>query len=179
MDDTDAFRTFYRAHQRDVLRYVERRVADQSVAEEITAEAFTVAWRRWSTVEITLPWMYRTARNKIGDHYRRDERRRAAQLALERRAEEPPSGIAPIDRLALQEALRTLPDREREAILLTYWEGLDATEVAHALGASRSAMWTLLTRARGKLRGQLTPEEGNEPPTTAAIRRGDSHASPR
>lgn len=179
MDDTDAFRAFYRAHQRDLLRYVERRVADQSVAEEITAEAFTVAWRRWSTVEITLPWMYRTARNKIGDHYRRDGRRRAAQLALERLAEEPPTGIAPVDRLALQEALRTLSEREREAILLTYWEDLDASEVGHALGASRSAVWTLLTRARGKLRGQLTSGVGDEFLTNISTRRGGSCGSRR
>ena len=108
-----------------------------------------------------------------------DARRRAAQLALERLAEEPPSAIAPIDRLALQEALVTLSDREREAIMLTYWESLDAAEVGHALGASRSAVWTLLTRARGKLRGHLTPRESNESGIKATTRRADSYASPQ
>lgn len=43
MEQAGAFRVFYLAHQRDVLRYVERRVADQAVAEEVTADAFAVA----------------------------------------------------------------------------------------------------------------------------------------
>lgn len=177
MEHEDAFRAFYRAHQRAVLRYVERRVSDQAVAEEVTADAFAVAWRRWSTVEVTLPWMYRTARNKIGDVYRRNERRRAAQAALERLAEEPPASLATLDRLALEEAIRTLSGREREAIYLTYWEGLDAAAAAVVLGASTTAVTVLLSRARSRLRAQLKADAGEGPRISAALRRREQHAS--
>ena len=154
--DRDEFNTIFAAHYVRVVRYVERRTGDHGIAEEIAAETFLVAWSKRDRADITLPWLYRTAAHKIGDFYKRSRRKRAAEGALVRLAEEPPVGVSTLDRLALAAAMKALASREREVLMLTYWEGLTAREVGEVIGASESAVWVALTRARAKLRTGLS-----------------------
>ena len=88
--------------------------------------------------------------------------RDGVEVALRRRMEEAPPGLGVEDRLELVDALGRLSAREREALRLTYWDGLSAAEVGEVLGSSASAIWTLLTRARAKLQDSLerTPAKG-------------------
>jgi RNA polymerase sigma factor (sigma-70 family) len=153
--ERDEFNAVFAAHYIRVLRYVQRRVDDRGTAEEIAAETFLVAWSKRGQVEISVPWLYRTAANKIGDHYRRSQRKRAAEAALARRAEEAPEEVSPLDRLALTSAIDSLTEKEREVVMLTYWERLPAKQVAEVMGGSESSIWVTLTRARTKIRKHL------------------------
>lgn len=67
--------------------------------------------------------------------------------------------IHPLDALALQQAMKSLNARERQVVVLTYWDELSAGEIADVLRSSQAAVWTTLTRARAKLRAQLEPRE--------------------
>jgi RNA polymerase sigma-70 factor (ECF subfamily) len=58
---------------------------------------------------------------------------------------------------AIAAAIAQLPERQRAAIVLTYHEGLSNLETAEVLGTSRSAVETLLVRAKQALRRQLGP----------------------
>ncbi|WP_277985774.1 RNA polymerase sigma factor [Microbacterium protaetiae] len=150
----------YDAHFIDVLRYVRRRVADRGHAEDIAAETFMVALAKLTSTEAALPWLYATARNKVMQYYRSAARRRRAEQSLIDNSIVAANGISHIDRLAVREALAGLGNREREVILLTYWDQLSAQEVATVLGCSTASVWTALSRGRGKLR-QLLGEESS------------------
>jgi RNA polymerase sigma factor (sigma-70 family) len=154
-----AFTALFAEHYLPVLRYAERRVADQQVAEDIAGDTFELAWVRIQDGQgIDRPWLFLTASYKLRDHYKRSTRRRTAEQALERLLEEPLAELSTLDRMALHDALLTLSDREREAVMLTYWDGLSAAEAATVLRCSASAMWVALSRARTKLRGILNPD---------------------
>lgn len=153
--ERDEFNAVFAAHYVRVLRYVQRRIEDAGAAEEIAADTFLVAWSKRDEREISLPWLYRTAANKIGDHYKRSQRKKAAEAALIRRAEEIPDTVSALDRIALAAAMAALAAKEREVVMLTYWEGLSAREAAEVVGVTESAVWAILTRARTKLRRHL------------------------
>jgi RNA polymerase sigma-70 factor (ECF subfamily) len=155
----DAFRALFAANYLHVLRYTERRVDDQQVAEDIAADTFELAWTRLQQGRhVDRPWLFLTASFKLRDHYKRGSRRRAAEAALGRLVEEPTDHLGTLDRMALHDALLSLTEREREAVMLTYWEGLTAAEAAAVLRCSTSAVWVALSRARTKLRGILEPD---------------------
>ncbi|MGN8552194.1 UNVERIFIED_CONTAM: sigma-70 family RNA polymerase sigma factor [Microbacterium sp. SLM126] len=148
-----AFSALFAEHWPAVHSYVRRRVQDSGEAEEIASEVFRIAWQKLDPADpFGRPWLYRTAMNRVRDHYRRQSRRARAEEALQRRFEEAPLRADPDDVLTLRAAMRFLSEREREALLLTYWDGLSAAEVGAVLGCSPGTVWTLMTRAREKLR---------------------------
>ncbi|RLP75204.1 sigma-70 family RNA polymerase sigma factor [Mycetocola tolaasinivorans] len=156
----EAFEHVFRVNYVLVRRYAERRVPNAALAEDIAAETFAAAWVRHQQGDsIELPWLYRVAANKISDHYRSAERRLAVEGTLERVLAERVEETDELDRIALSRSLLKLTEREREAVMLTYWEGLGAAEVAVALSCSVTSAWAILSRARKKLRTLL-----DEPP---------------
>lgn len=139
-----------------IVRYAERRLPSALLAEDVAADTFTAAWNRWSRGQnVELPWLYRVAANKIVDYYRSASRKQVLEEVLERTIHEEQHESDRLDKLALRRALLELTDRDREVIMLTYWEGLSASEIATVTDSSVSAVWATLSRARKKLRGVL------------------------
>lgn len=67
----DTFKSFYARYHVAIVRYAARKTPRISIAEDIAAETWIVAWQRWSTRQILeLPWLYRVASNKIADYHR-------------------------------------------------------------------------------------------------------------
>jgi RNA polymerase sigma factor (sigma-70 family) len=163
----EAFRALFDEHWSAVFGYLRRRIDDAGEAEEIAGDVFRIAWEKQDPADpFGRPWLLRTAMNRLRDHYRRRSRRAKAVEALQRQIEEAPTRAATEDLLALRAAMRFLSEREREAVLLTYWEGLSAAEVGVVLGCSAGTVWTLMTRAREKLRVAMrdtTSVDGGRP----------------
>ncbi|WP_448262133.1 RNA polymerase sigma factor [Microbacterium aurum] len=158
MTDESAFADLFREHYNAVRRFIERRVSNPESAADLTMECFEIAWRKRVPAEpFGLPWLYRTARNLVANEYRRREREQLlwSELAETLRAE----GSADPAVARLIEALRSLPERDREILWLTYWEELTAADCAVVLGMSAGAVWTRLNRARQKLRPLLAVPE--------------------
>ena len=146
--DPRAFERIYEQHAPAVAAYALRRVRSEQDAEEIVSETFLIAWRRAAELRgDPLPWLYGVARRVLAN-----QARRAGRAAVEL----PDDLVAPLDttseRAELVAAVLRLPELERDALLLTVWEGLDQGSCARVLGCSRVAVALRLRRARARLR---------------------------
>jgi RNA polymerase sigma-70 factor (ECF subfamily) len=160
-DDRSArAQALFEAHWRAVLAYARRR-ASSATADEVLSDVFMVAWRRLDDVPPdALPWLLGCARHALANH-RRAQRRRTRLLTRLRPmlSEDPPIGLRD-GRLA--DALSQLGARDREALLLSAWEGLAAEQAASVLGCSPAAFRVRLHRARKRLAQALEPMEAAE-----------------
>ena len=155
--DHDHLTAMWARHADDVYAYARRRIGPTS-APDVVAEVFTIAIAHPDRLPPDpLPWLYRTAWNVIANTRRADIRRTETWAALAREAtalsDDP--GTVVSDRAALLEALKTLSEDDREALLLTTWEGLDARRAAHAAGCSTATFSVRLHRARRRLERAL------------------------
>jgi RNA polymerase sigma-70 factor, ECF subfamily len=132
---------------RHVLAYALRR-ADPATAEDVVAETFVIAWRRMDDLpDPPLPWLLGVARRVLAN-LRRGERRRGALLDRLRHEPAAIADTAPGDQGRVLAALASLPERDREALLLHAWEGLDHAGAGTVMGCSPAAFAVRLHRAR-------------------------------
>lgn len=152
-EDGDArrFECIYRDYYGLIHAYARRRLPER--ADDLVAETFLVAWRRLEHLpRDPLPWLYGIARRVLAD-LRRGARRQDALAA--RIAREPAIELAEIPDREVAAALAALPERDREVLLLVYWEDLDPAQAARVVGCSRAAAATRLWRARARLKERL------------------------
>lgn len=153
------YRTLFDEYWPRVRRHVACFVDNAEEVDEIAAEVFVVAWRKLNPAKpMGLRWFLRVADNKLRDVMRRGQSRTRAIEAMTR-GMQASEELHPLEALALRQALQSLNARERQVVVLTYWDGLSAGEVSEVLRCSQAAVWTTLTRARQKLRGQLEAKE--------------------
>ena len=162
VDDNERFRALFGAHRAAVLAYARRRV-DPDAAADVVAETFLVAWRRLDAVpEDALPWLYGVARKVIGNQRRAHRRSRALVDRLGRTGVAEASADSLEHRYATADALRSalagLGERDREALRLVAWEGLDPERAARAAGCSRATFAVRLHRARRRLAAAMQDE---------------------
>ncbi len=153
------FEAVYAANHVSILGYALRRTTCPDDAADVLAETFLTAWRRLDELpsgdEARL-WLYGVARRVLANFYR-GERRRSA-LADRLRAELSYSYVPPElsgETARLAEALRRLPEQDRELLTLAAWEGLDYGQIAVVFCCSRNAVRIRLHRARQRLAKEL------------------------
>lgn len=153
MTDEDRRRSYERMFAATyglVRAYVVRRAPGAAV-EDVLSEVYLIAWRRFDSVSVDpLPWLYGVARRVLANQLRSDRRRVALldRLRLDAGFDDPgwetPEGLRP----ELATVVASLSAVEREALLLTAWEGLTPERGARAVGCSSSAFRVRLHRAR-------------------------------
>ena len=160
--DEEALGALYDRFARASYALALRIVRDRALAEDAVQEAFLTIWRSASTfaAERARPstWILTLVHRRSVDLVRREERRRAdpiddlAQPAVESTEEE---AALRSKRRAVQDALRRLPDEQREALELAYYGGYTQSELAERLGQPlgtiKSRMFTGLARLRDLL----------------------------
>ncbi|SDY72703.1 RNA polymerase sigma-70 factor, ECF subfamily [Amycolatopsis xylanica] len=156
--DQEGFTKLYEALYPRVLAYSLRRVPPDD-AHDATDETFLIAWRKRKQLpDPALPWLLVTARNTIANQRRRRDHQDviAAELARcgEHAALDP--GAAVVERTTLLTALATLTDKEREALMLTEWDGLSGRDAARVAGCSAVAFAVRLHRARNRFADAVT-----------------------
>lgn len=162
--DGAAFRTLIDAYAVRPHRIAYRMLGDATEAEDIAQEALL---RLWSQAEKWQPggagvsaWLGRVATNLCLDRLRR--RKFASDEAVPERADNALGADEAIDegRLRAQTvaAVQALPDRQRAAIILTYYEDYSNMAAAGALDMNIKAFESLLLRARTALRTALGGE---------------------
>lgn len=163
-DESSRFARLYEDTYLKVVRFAFYRLGERSIAEDVAADAFALAWsRRHQADTFAVGWLFATAKNLIGHEYRRRKRvlRRQREMITATLAE-PDTWAMHVRDLDLQRALSRLKPDDSLVLQLTYWDGLSAGEAAAFLDCSTSAVWTRLNRARAALRLQLESEGQEE-----------------
>jgi RNA polymerase sigma-70 factor (ECF subfamily) len=138
-----------------IRAYAARRVGAEA-ADEIAAETFLVAWRRFDVLPSDpLPWLYGVARNMVMRHHAATGRRQTTEAALARERTWP-QPEADLDDPQLWRAWEQLRPADREVLALVAWEELSVADAAVALGCSAPVFSVRLHRARRRLARLLT-----------------------
>jgi RNA polymerase sigma-70 factor (ECF subfamily) len=163
--DPAAYRQAYADHHRGVYTAAFRVLGDAAQAQDVVQDVFLRLWRR--------PEAFDPARGEIGSYLRLIARSRALDLWRESqvrvrasdrlklvtgpeewRVEEHPGVLSERDhdRAEVREALAKLPQAQREALVLAYWGGLTAEQIARRahvpLGTAKSRIRLGLARLR-------------------------------
>jgi RNA polymerase sigma-70 factor (ECF subfamily) len=157
--DDAAFEVWYRRTVPQVYAYLLARCGESETAEELTQETYLAAIRqraRFDGRAETVVWLCGIARHKLADHFRARDRAERRRMRLEVRAladhgPHPDEGDVS-DRLAIAEALATLPPLQRAVLSFVALDDLPVAEAARLIGKSHGATQSLLARARDGFR---------------------------
>lgn len=153
-----------------LLALAQRMLGDRAEAEDVAQETLVRVWRNapfWRPGEARFDsWLYRVALNLCLDRLRARHERPADDARLPENADPTP---APIELLAgrqrsaqIKAALAKLSPRQRQALVLQYFQGLPLADVAGLMDLSEEALESLLIRARRKLRELLLDAKSKE-----------------
>ena len=152
----------YHGEYKSLVRLAVLLVHDVPTAEEVVQDAFEAmhtAWRRLREKEKALSYLRQAVVNRSRSVLRH-------RTVVDRNAPKPapdePSAehgaLALIERSAVIAALRTLPDRQREAVVLRYYADLSEADIAATMGISRGAVKSHTARAMAALKSILELE---------------------
>jgi len=157
------FAAIFDRHWSAIHAYCTSRAA--AAGEDIAAEVFRRAFNHRARYDRGLadarPWLYGTATNLLRHHFRSNQRSdRAGRRALALAGLE--TAVQPLEQLEAQllgprltEALQSLPEVDREALLLLAWAELDYQEIASALGIPVGTVRSRIHRARARVREHI------------------------
>ena len=177
LKEPEAFEPIFERHFAAVHKYLHRR-AGRDLADELTAETFTVAFEHRSRCRGTgsaLPWLYGIATNLLRRRWRAERRQLSAYgrsgldrgVTYEDEAAGRADGSSAGPRLAL--ALAAMRPHERDALLLYAIADLTYDEVALALDVPVGTVRTWLHRAREVGQRELAAEADVRPLAASGV----------
>jgi RNA polymerase sigma-70 factor (ECF subfamily) len=160
--DETALAELYDRFGRVAYGLARRILRDDSLAEDAVQEAFLAAWRSAARFvperAKASTWLLTLVHRRAVDLVRHEERRRAESLAEDHESAGGSTDEAVwlrFERERVQDALKRLPDQQREALELAYYGGFTQSELADRLGQPvgtiKSRMFTGLSRLRDLL----------------------------
>lgn len=160
-----AFRELFSRYEKRIYNFFLRRLGDPDRAADLFQETFLRLHRNRHRFDSRYPfaaWFYAIANNLVRDELRR---KRVVQFeTIEAEDCLPPSGLAGPEesmtgaesREKIARALETLPEAQKEVLILSRFEGLKHAMVARITGRSEVAVRQLLYRALHSVRRQLS-----------------------
>jgi RNA polymerase sigma-70 factor (ECF subfamily) len=168
----DAFEILVNRHQTSILNLIYRFVGDRTQAKDLAQEVFIRVWQAAKTYKPEAKfttWLYRITANLCLNELKSSRRRKLFQFLQfgedqENTIEEVlvDASPSPEDLLLSREqsrqisdALQSLPDNQRLALILKRYDDLSYQEIAKVIGCSVSAVESLLVRAKRSLQEKL------------------------
>jgi RNA polymerase sigma-70 factor (sigma-E family) len=152
----------YSMHYRGLVRLATLLLRDVPTAEEVVQDAFVAmhdGWHRLRNGENALAYLRQAVVNRSRSVLRH---RTVVDRNLQKAPPDMPSAehgaLTLLERSAVVEALRKLPERQREAIVLRYYADLSEAEIAATMGISRGAVKSHTARGMSALRVTLEQE---------------------
>ncbi|GAA1802992.1 MAG: RNA polymerase sigma factor [Actinobacteria bacterium] len=152
--DEAAVREVYRANYGMLAGWCAQLVGDRDLAHDVATEAFVRLLAHWGTVAEPRAWLYTAAANIIRDHWRKKSREQVAYGKVGHDIETGSEHDLARD-LSVRDAVQSLPDRLRTAVMLHYFADLSIAQVAGQLGKSEGAVKRDLWDARQRLAARL------------------------
>lgn len=167
------FDQLYQRYAQKIFNYTYRHVHTFEDAEDILVEVFLAALENETFAQLDQSgqqaWLWRVARNKIADLYRRDKRHPLLSLHLfdeERFAQDdanPEVGnLVQEQEEQLRQLLEALPATQKEVVRLRFLHNWRCPQIATTLGKSENAVRTLLSRALSSLRKLYITQDREE-----------------
>jgi RNA polymerase sigma factor (sigma-70 family) len=166
--NVELFSTLMGRYQKKILSFVYHMLKSaklEILAEDMSSETFYKAYRSlhsFREVDASFStWLYTIARNTVLSELRKQK---AAHISLDDSTYIPaaPSEEAPEQRLLrnekvsmVRDAINSLPEKQRSALILREYDGMDYQEIANILGQTVSSVKSLLFRARASVKTQL------------------------
>ncbi len=173
--DDASFDFLLQKYRSPLVNFLYRMVRDAATAEDLAQEVFLRVYRarkQYSPSAKFTTWMFRIATN-LALNSVRDNRHRKLETSLDAPLGDEPGALPRelparemrIDQHLLErdrcefirQAVESLPEKQRVAVLLHKYEEMDYAEIAKILDCSESALKSLLFRAYETLRAQLAP----------------------
>jgi RNA polymerase sigma-70 factor, ECF subfamily len=169
-DDDSSFCELLERNRNVVVNYLSRMVTNRAIAEELAQDVFVRIYRSRQTYEPTAKfstWLYRITTNVALNHFR-DEKRSQNDVSLDvedashtRRTalDQAPliedCLVREVVRAQIRRAVRSLPPKQRAAIIMHKYEEMDYAQIAKVLRCTPSAVKALMFRAYETLRMRL------------------------
>ena len=158
-DATRAVTAIYSTHYRSLVRLAVLLVRDVATAEEVVQDSFIAmhgAWRRLRDSDKALSYLRQSVVNRSRSVLRH-------RVVVDRNAPKPapdmPSAeqgaLSLLERSAVIAALRTLPPRQREALVLKFYADLSEAQIAASMGISQGAVKSHTARGMASMRAVL------------------------
>jgi RNA polymerase sigma-70 factor (ECF subfamily) len=160
-------------YRKPIIHFMFRMVRNQAIAEELAQEVFLRVYRSRQTYRAEArfsTWLYRIATN-LGVNHARDTKHERSAQTIYLDAPDPETGTTPDvadmtpsaeqdmvqeERMhAIRQHVMALPERQRTAVLMHKYQGMDYKEIGDVLKLSESATKSLLFRAYQTLRERL------------------------
>jgi RNA polymerase sigma-70 factor (sigma-E family) len=163
-DADEALVALYTTHYRSLVRLSTLLLHDQSAAEDVVQDAFVAmhgSWRRLRDTDKALAYLRQAVVNRSRSrlrHLKVADRKAPALLPAEAVGALPSAeqgALAALDRERVFHALRSLPQRQREVMVLRYYVDLSEAQIAEAMGISTGAVKSHASRGMVALRQRL------------------------
>jgi RNA polymerase sigma-70 factor (sigma-E family) len=161
-DADRAVTALYGTHYRALVRLAAILVRDVSTAEEVVQDSFIAmhaAWLRLRDTDKALSYLRQSVMNRSRSVLRH-------RVVMDKNAPKPPPDVpsaeqgamSELERTAVVSALRRLPQRQREALVLRFYADLSEAQIASTMGISRGAVKSHTARGMSSLRAVLEVE---------------------
>ncbi len=168
-----AISELYRQHAPTLLMHLRINMQSAEDAEDLLLDVFVAALERDSLYGLSAAeqrlWLWRVARNKLVDYYRKQKRRQHLPLeevseTLDQDCELMPEWTAlhNEEHRNLRAAIECLPSLQKEVVLLRFVNGLSVLEIAHILGKRDTAVRMILSRSLNLLREVFEKQLGEK-----------------
>ncbi|MDA1360566.1 SigE family RNA polymerase sigma factor [Glycomyces luteolus] len=161
------FTDLYEKHFSELAAQVCAYLGDATEAQDLVQEAFLRAWQRWDKVgayEEPVAWVRRVAWNLATSRHRRNQ---VARKFLQKSSAPELSPAASPDHVALVAALKLVPAKRRQALVMHYMADMTVNAIAAATGAKEGTVKSWLHRGRKELAALLTDEAADAKPAKA------------
>jgi len=163
------FDKIYNVYYRKVYEFTLKRVSDEHVAEDLTSSIFEKIVKsiddfQWQGITISA-WIFRIARNRIIDHYRKSNKYKGSvsldEVAdfVESKAESALDTLIDDEtQIKLYNAIREFKDEDQYLIFYKYFEGFNNKKIAKVMDMSETNIGTRLHRIRKRLKHFMQQE---------------------
>ncbi|WP_224276680.1 RNA polymerase sigma factor [Nocardioides lacusdianchii] len=152
--------SFCHAEHPRLVRLLSLHTGDVETARDLSQETLVkvcVHWRKVRSLEVPQAWVTRVALNLATSHHRRSAVRR--RHTADTGGDTSPTSVRDDEGWMVRAAVASLPERQRTAVILRYFEDLPVDEVADLMGVSPSAVKKLTARGVDRLRVLLAIED--------------------